>query len=101
MFAKAAPNDLLGWVLLSPLPETDDVQLGYRLRRDAWGLGLATEAARQTVAHGFETLRLAGLAACVHPQNLGSQRVLAKLGFAEIGPYEANGRAERLYRRLA
>ncbi|MDP3749820.1 MAG: GNAT family N-acetyltransferase [Phenylobacterium sp.] len=40
LFAKAAPSELLGWVLLSPLPQTDDIQLGYRLRRDAWGAGL-------------------------------------------------------------
>ena len=41
------------------------------------------------------------LAASVHPDNLGSQRVLAKLGFADAGTYEAGGKIERLYRRLA
>ncbi|MDP3852933.1 GNAT family N-acetyltransferase [Phenylobacterium sp.] len=101
LFAKAAPSELLGWVLLSPLPQTEYIQLGYRLRRDAWGVGLATEAATEIVAHAFETLRLTRLAAWVHPENLGSQRVLAKLGFADIGAYEVGGRAERLYRRLA
>jgi RimJ/RimL family protein N-acetyltransferase len=37
----------------------------------------------------------------VHPDNLGSQRVLAKLGLSDVGTYETGGKVERLYRRLA
>ncbi|MBA4012074.1 MAG: GNAT family N-acetyltransferase [Phenylobacterium sp.] len=101
LFEQTAPEQMLGWALLTPLPGTDDVQIGYRLRRDAWGRGIATEAAAQLMIHAFETIGLPALAATVHPENLGSQRVMAKLGFADAGTYDAGGKIERLYRRLA
>lgn len=101
LFELAAPERMLGWALLTPLPGTDDVQIGYRLRRDAWGRGIATEAAARLMDHAFTTVDLPALAASVHPENLGSQRVLTKLGTADAGSYEAGGKIERLYRRLA
>lgn len=101
LFENAAPEQMLGWALLTPLPATDDVQIGYRLRRDAWGRGIATEAAGRLMEHAFSSLKLPALAATVHPENVGSQRVMAKLGFTDVGTYEAGGKVERLYRRLA
>ena len=101
VFEQAAPDRMLGWALLTPLPGTDDVQIGYRLRRDAWGRGIATEAGARLMDHAFTGIGLPALAASVDPDNLGSQRVLAKLGFADAGTYEAGGKIERLYRRLA
>ena len=98
IFRKAAPEDMLGWVLLAPLEGTDEVQIGYRLKRSAWGDGIATEAGRRIVAHGLETLGLPGLAAWTHPQNAGSKGVLAKLGFVPDGQYEDNGQTQDLYR---
>lgn len=101
LFEHEAPSEMLGWALLTPLIDTDDIQIGYRLRRDAWGRGLATEAGVRLVEHAFETLRLPALAASVHPENAGSQRVLGKLGLIDVGTYETGGKVERLYRRLA
>ena len=101
LFENAAPEQMLGWALLTPLPATDDVQIGYRLRRDAWGRGIATEAAGRLMEHAFSSLKLPALAATVHPENVGSQRVMAKLDFTDVGTYEAGGKVERLYRRLA
>jgi len=100
LYERAAPGQMLGWVLLTPLPGTDDIQIGYRLRRDAWGRGLATEGGRLLLLHAIETLRLPAVAAVVHPDNAASQGVLTKLGLADVGAYEAGGRVERLYRRL-
>ncbi|KQW70462.1 hypothetical protein ASE17_16345 [Phenylobacterium sp. Root77] len=101
LFEHAAPTTLLGWALLTPLPGSDDVQIGYRLRKNAWGRGLATEAGACLLDHAFQALRLPAIAASVHPDNLGSQRVLAKLGLSDVGTYETGGKVERLYRRLA
>lgn len=101
LFEHHAPSEMLGWVVLAPLPDTDDIQIGYRLRRDAWGRGLASEAGARIVDHAFRTIRLPALAATVHPRNAGSQRVLGKLGLVDVGTYEAGGKVERLYRRLA
>ncbi|MFE9427847.1 GNAT family N-acetyltransferase [Kitasatospora sp. NPDC006697] len=55
--------------------------IGYALRRDAWGLGYATEIARLLCGFGFEELGLHRLAARLDPANLASARVLRKAGF--------------------
>lgn len=76
---------------LLAMPEGSDVEVAYRLARTAWGRGLATEAAGALVAHGLHTLGLARLVAVTYPDNLASQRVLDKLGFARRGLTEYKG----------
>jgi len=50
-----AGGDVLGWFHLRPDRfDADEQELGYRLRRDTWGQGLATEGGRALVAYGFE-----------------------------------------------
>jgi RimJ/RimL family protein N-acetyltransferase len=62
-------------------PEEGILELGYHLRRDCWGRGLATEAAQAVVRFAFDTLGVRALFAGHHPANDGSRRVLEKLGF--------------------
>lgn len=87
IFERDAPGDLLGWVGLIPLGEDPEIQLAYRLKVAAWGAGIATEAASRLMEHGFATLDLQCVVAWVHPENLGSRRVMAKLGFQRSGDY--------------
>ena len=60
-------------------------EIGWRLRRDRWGMGLASEAARELVRHGFEGLRVPLLCAIRHQDNVGSARVMDKLGMRYAG----------------
>src|SRR6266571_4979973 len=48
---EKATGDFLGWFALHPRDDVppDDVELGYRLRRSAWGCGYATEGSRALV----------------------------------------------------
>ena len=50
-----------------------------------WNQGYATEAAGRVVEYGFETLDLHRIQAFVLPTNIGSVRVLEKLGFRREG----------------
>ena len=59
----------------------DEVEVGWRLARAAWGRGLATEAARAAVDHAFGALGLPALISMTVPANVRSQRVMTKLGF--------------------
>ncbi|HYS45915.1 MAG TPA: GNAT family N-acetyltransferase, partial [Rhizomicrobium sp.] len=59
-------------------------ELGFLLRPDCWGAGLATEAASAVVAHGFGRLGLTRLAAAVQTENRAAARVLEKNGFRLI-----------------
>jgi RimJ/RimL family protein N-acetyltransferase len=57
-----------------------EVEIGYRLRRTAWGRGYATEAARAVRDYAFDTLGLTRLIAMIDPANLPSIRVAEKIG---------------------
>jgi RimJ/RimL family protein N-acetyltransferase len=56
------------------------VEVGWRLAPAWWGLGLATEAARASVAHARDTLGLASVVAIIDEHNAASLRVAEKLG---------------------
>lgn len=56
-------------------------ELGYRLRRSAWGRGLASEGARCLLDYAAAQLGLERLYAFIDPANQRSQSVARKLGF--------------------
>jgi RimJ/RimL family protein N-acetyltransferase/ADP-ribose pyrophosphatase YjhB (NUDIX family) len=81
-----------GWFHLRPLdddPGTLDV--GYRLRREWWGRGLATEGARALVQRAFAELDAGQVVAHALEENIASRRVLEKLGLRERGRYLHRG----------
>lgn len=61
-------------------------EIGWRLRRDHWGRGLATEGARCLLDHAFGDLRVASVWAIVHPDNQPSIRLAKRLGFRDADP---------------
>ncbi|WP_316196949.1 GNAT family N-acetyltransferase [Bradyrhizobium sp. SZCCHNS3053] len=63
-------------------PFTPAVEIGWRLAREAWGQGVATEAARAALDFGFNTLGLDEIIAYAAPANQASQNVMRKLGMA-------------------
>ena len=81
-----ATGELIGWCGLQYLPDTDETEVGYLLAKPWWGQGIATEAARRSVAYGFEQLALAQIIGITHPQNGASQNVLRKAGLSFTGP---------------
>ncbi len=69
----------VGWFCL--FPETAALaEIGYRLRRDAWGQGLASEGASALVTWGFGSAGYDRIVACTMAVNRGSRRVMEKLG---------------------
>jgi RimJ/RimL family protein N-acetyltransferase len=99
VFPRDPPGEFLGYVSLHRMPDyEDDVELGYRFCRSAWGQGFATEAAAACLGHAFRTVALAEVLAVVDPDNLRSLRVIAKLGFRAAGRRLAYGKDLLLYR---
>jgi RimJ/RimL family protein N-acetyltransferase len=91
-------SDLFGWVLLISSEGHGAPELGYRLRRSAWGRGVATEAARAIVDHGREGLGLETIMAIAHRDNVASHGVLGKLGFQPGEEDISRGVPERVFR---
>jgi RimJ/RimL family protein N-acetyltransferase len=98
VFAHDAPDDLLGWVCLIPLPGHDLVEIGWRFRRANWGKGYATEAATPLIPYGFETAGLDEIVAVVNARNARSIRVMEKLGLEAAGTCVAYGAEVPIYR---
>jgi ribosomal-protein-alanine N-acetyltransferase len=79
-------DELLGMVRM----KLDDgwhrsADLGYGVRRDHWGRGIATDAAATLITFGFDRLGLHRVWATYHPENLASGAVVRKLGMQEEG----------------
>jgi RimJ/RimL family protein N-acetyltransferase len=87
----------LGWIFLRPASyyrfvreagfRDDDLELGYRFRRAAWGRGYATEAARAVVRKAFTELGAERVVACAMQANTGSVRVMEKAGLRKDGVF--------------
>jgi len=58
----------------------DDVEVAWRLAREHWGRGYATEAATAWLDHGFGTLELPRVISMTDPPNLRSLAVMRRLG---------------------
>jgi len=60
-------------------------EVGWRLGREFWGRGLATEAARASVGYGFEALGLERIISIIQLGNAASRRVAMKAGLTPRG----------------
>jgi len=90
-------GEFVGWFALKYVPDTVEVEVGYRLRAAAWDKGFATEGARELVSYGLDELGLHRIIGITHPENVASQRVLVKAGLAEAGEGHYYGRRVRVY----
>ena len=95
--ARRGSGAFLGWFCLKYMPQSADVEVGYRLVPEEWGQGLATEGARALIAYGFEQLGLYKIVGVTHRDNRASQRVLLKAGLKARGFSRYYDRCVRLF----
>jgi ribosomal-protein-alanine N-acetyltransferase len=82
---ERATAEMIGEAGLAPFDDGPLLELGYLLRRDRWGMGLATEAARAILDAAFDDLGAEEVMGVVDTGNDASLNVLRKLGFIEVG----------------
>ncbi len=86
----------------TPLPDPAcPLEIGWRLRQDRWGRGLASEAAAAIADFGFETRGANELLAVCIPENAASARVMARIGMQSQGLEHWYGRDMTTYRITA
>jgi RimJ/RimL family protein N-acetyltransferase len=112
-------GDLVGAVLLKPLPRNEhleawrrfrtdasavppvtEVEVGWHLRRDCWGMGYATESASAALDYGFSTLRLSQVYAVYYRANIRSSRVADRLRMEDVGTVDRFYGVELRLRRV-
>jgi RimJ/RimL family protein N-acetyltransferase len=79
-------GQFLGWFHFRPREgaSPDEAELGYRLRKSAWGKGYATEGSRALIAKGFTEFGVQRVVAEAMAVNLASRRVMEKAGLALV-----------------
>jgi RimJ/RimL family protein N-acetyltransferase len=77
-------GELLGSIGIRPLDDAIG-QIGYWVRREARGRGVATRALRLLSEWAFDKLELARLQLVTEPENVASQRVAENAGFQREG----------------
>ena len=82
---------IIGRGLLRWLADESAVEIGYRLSRQSWGKGYATELALAIVDYGFATLNLPAICGIYQDDNQGSRRVLEKCGMINAGTTAIHG----------
>jgi RimJ/RimL family protein N-acetyltransferase len=77
-----ASGGFLGWFSfrLSDGAHPREATLGFRLRKDAWGRGYASEGARALIRLGFTELGVQRVVATTYQDNLASRCVMEKAG---------------------
>ncbi len=90
-------NCIIGFTGLKYIPDMDVVDLGYRFARKYWGQGIATEASIAALDFGFNELELEKIVAYIIPENIGSQKVLEKLGFTYVREFYEEDELEHEY----
>lgn len=81
-------NQLIGQAGLQYLAYDDqqpDIEIGYRLKKQSWGKGYATELTKALIVWGFNNLSVDKLVAVINPANEKSRRVLEKAGMLYVG----------------
>ncbi len=89
-------NEFIGWsgIKYVTAPENNFVNfydLGYRLIERHWGKGYGYECALPWIDHAFDTMKIDKLNADAHIENIGSNKILQKLGFQFLNQYEWEG----------
>jgi [ribosomal protein S5]-alanine N-acetyltransferase len=75
----------------------ESAEIGWRLAPEYWGQGLATEAARVVLEHGFQELSFQRVIATVQAENRASIRVIEKLDMQHESSFQRNGRDVFMY----
>jgi RimJ/RimL family protein N-acetyltransferase len=64
------------------------VEVGWRLWPQWWGLGIASEAARASLAHGFDVLGLPEILSFTVVANARSRAVMERIGMRRDGEFD-------------
>lgn len=78
-------GEFIGWSGIKFITEEENnhinfYEIGYRFREEYWGKGFAYESAKAWYDYAFDILKVDTLYASVHIDNVGSRKVLEKIG---------------------
>jgi RimJ/RimL family protein N-acetyltransferase len=81
----SVPRFRVGW--MEGRPQQPVVEVGWRLKRSAWGHGYASEAARAVLVLGFEKFGLREIVSFTTVGNVRSLAVMERIGMTRLAFY--------------
>jgi [ribosomal protein S5]-alanine N-acetyltransferase len=96
-------KEFMGWAGLKFMTEEtnghkDYYDLGYRLIKRFWGKGIATECAYASLSYAFDTLKVKHVYGMASVDNIGSNRVLRKVGLTFVETFTHEGIEHNWYK---
>lgn len=67
---------------------TPCIEIGWRIAREFWNKGYATEAAKACIGFGFEEMRWKEIYSFTSVLNIRSENVMKKIGMQKIGEFD-------------
>lgn len=92
-------NKIIGFAGLKYLPEINETDIGYRFLPKYWGMGIASEVSVKILEFGFKNLNLERIIGVAMPENIGSWKVLEKIGLSlyKVDDYDGDGKEYKWY----
>lgn len=90
-------QEIIGWSGLQPVEDSDQIQLTYGIAPAFWRKGIGYETARAWLEYGFNQLDLEQILGITDPQNVGSCKIMEKLGMQFLGLQPHKGMLCRVY----
>jgi RimJ/RimL family protein N-acetyltransferase len=84
-------------LVMGQMPDAE-IEIGYFLKRSAWGRGYATEVCKRLLQFAFQEVSLNEVVASVDEDNVSSKKVLEKSGLLDRGRTRCYGKASPIYR---
>ncbi len=73
-------GEMIGWSGLQPLEESGEIEVSYGMIKEFWRKGIGFETALAWLKYGFKTLELERIVAVADKDNIGSWKIMEKLG---------------------
>jgi RimJ/RimL family protein N-acetyltransferase len=84
-------------VVMGQMPDAE-IEIGFFLKRSAWGRGYATEVCKRLLQFAFQEVSLNEVVASVDEDNVASKKVLEKSGLLDRGRMRCYGKDSPIYR---
>ena len=84
-------------VVMGQMPDAE-IEIGFFLKRSAWGRGYATEVCKRLLQFAFQEVSLNEVVASVDEDNVASKKVLEKSGLLDRGRTRCYGKVGPIYR---
>ena len=85
-------NEFLGFTGFM-IPQFDSfftpcIEIGWRFKKESWGQGFATEAAKACLNYGFDNLGFSKIVSFTSSINLKSEKVMQRIGMSYVADFD-------------